>query len=223
MRALVLLAAVLLAPPARGATLCAARSGRVAARARCRRSERVLDATQLGLSALTGARGTPGASGAPGVFPLALVDSRGVELGPIVGFDPVASLVALSGPSLGTTVFFEVGATGFFRNIGGAISHVDYLSAGCAGVPYLVFADLSMPPIGQVYGTAAYVPTGPSALLTIASEEYDPNGSPCGGGATDTGRGTCCAAASTMEGVSPGARVSLATLGFVPPFRAVPR
>jgi hypothetical protein len=217
-------AVALSATIADASVLCRARSGRVCFRTKCHRSEHPLDATQLALSVLAGTQGGPGTAGPIGTHPLALVDSHGVELGPIMTmFSNIDAFVAITQPALGTTVLFEIAPQDYVHNIGGAQSSAYYVTADCSGVPYLLFADPNEP-FAQIFGTAAYVPTAVAQSVMYHSTEYDAEGSPCGGGATDTGRGSCCSSAATgMANLSPAARVPLAALGFVPPFRAVPR
>jgi hypothetical protein len=216
-------AIVLCATHGGAAVLCRRGTGKVIRRDACRKTEQVLDSSRLDVSALAGAQGDPGAPGPRGQHPLRLVDSAGVELGPIQSFygaDFVA--VVITSPALIEPVQFLVRRAGFVRNLSGAQSFVDYEAADCAGVPYLV-ADLGAVVQAQVYGTAAYYQTGPPQSRSILSSEADPNGSPCGGGAVPTGRGTCCSNLSVTSSLAPAVRVPLADLGFVPPFQAVPR
>src|SRR5262249_23353996 len=139
-----------------------------------------------------GAQGAPGIAGPTGTHPLKLVDSAGVELGPIlILFGGFGAFVTITHPALGATVGFEVAPDGYAHHTAGAQSPVYYTSADCSGVPYLPFT-VDPLPFAQIYGTAAYVPAGALHLQSYNSTERDPAGSPCGGGGTDTGRGTCC-------------------------------
>jgi hypothetical protein len=205
------------------AMLCRRGTGKIVRREACRKAEQVLDSSRLDLSALAGAQGDPGAPGTRGQHPLRLVDNVGVELGPIQAFysgNFVA--VVISSPVLIEPVQFLVERTGFVHNIGGAQSFVAYSEAGCAGVPFVSSGFLSVVQ-AQVYGTAAYYPTGPSQSRSILSSEIDPNGNPCSASAVLTARGTCCSNGNTTTNLAPAVRVPLADLGFIPPFRAEPR
>jgi hypothetical protein len=215
--------ALLLAAHGDAAVLCRRGTGKIVLRQACRKAEQVLDASRLDLSALAGEQGLPGAPGPRGQHPLKLVDAAGTELGPIQTFSVSDfAAVLVTHPALGVPVQFSVRRAGFVHNVGGAESFVAYTAADCAGVPYLPSGVTSVVR-GQVYGNAAYYPTGPLQSRNILSSESDPDGNPCSGGATATGRGTCCSNVSATTNLAPGARVPLADLGFTPPFQAIPR
>ena len=213
---------LLLATPSDAAVLCRGRGGKLVLREKCRKAEQMLDPSQLDLSALAGSQGGPGGVGPRGQHPLKIVDSAGVELGSIESFSGGAGVVAITHPALTETVLFALGPDGFSHNMGGAISTVSYAAADCAGVPYVRPYGSALR-IAQVYGNAAYYDTGPSESRGMMSSEYDAGGTPCTGGSAATTRGTCCGNAAFTEIAAPAIRVPLADLGFVPPFRAVPR
>ena len=214
---------VLLAAQADAAVLCRRGTGKIVRRETCRKAEQVLDSSRLDLSALAGAQGDPGPPGPRGQHPLRLVDGVGAELGPIQALSTSnLAVVVITHPALIVPVQFRVDHGGFVRDIGGSNAFVLYAAADCAGVPYLGGA--SGPVVGgRVYGDAAYYPTGPLQSRPVLSSEVDAQGNPCSGGSTATGRGTCCSNFSDTLNAAPAARVPIADLGFIPPFRAVPR
>ncbi len=220
---LMLLGVLLPAAVSDAAVLCRAGAGKLALREKCRKAEQVLDQSQLDLSALVGPPGGPGGAGPRGQHPLKVVDSAGVELGPIQRFFLGGqAYVAITHPALTETVQFFVGTDGFIRDVGGGPSRIVYYTAAdCAGVPHLrtQFFEIRT---AQVYGNSAYYETGPSESRAVMSEELDLPGDPCTGGAVTT-RGTCCFNVTVTETNAPAIRVPLADLGFVPPFSAVPR
>ena len=163
-----------------------------------------------------------GAAGTAGAHPLRLVDSAGVELGPILQFFPTGSFVEITSPLLGRPVAFFVSPAGFEHNRGGAISTVYYQSTDCSGVP-LIRQQAQAQVIGQVYGDFAYFSAEDSFDRTYGSAESDTGGAACTGGAVATGRGTCCTTTSGTIGSQVAVRVALSALGFTPPFRAEPR
>jgi hypothetical protein len=222
---LVLLGALLRAEASDAAVLCRSGAGKLSLREKCRKAEQVLDASQLDVSALTGPPGGPGEAGPRGQHPLQIVDSAGVEIGPIQRlFLGAVAYVAVTHPALTATVQFYVGSGGFIRDVGGGANRtVYYAAADCAGVPHVRtqgYAVLT----AQVYGDSAYYEAGPSESRSVMSSEIDFPGDPCTGGAVTT-RGTCCfnAASAFTDTNAPAIRVPLADLGFVPPFGAVLR
>ena len=217
-RAIVLLLAATIvgsAPASAGAAACVGRKGKLVLRDTCKRSERLLDATTLNP---VGATGATGAAGEPGPFPLRIVDDAGLEIGPVQQFDFATALVLVSHATLPSPVQFAVGPAGF-RNIGDDQFYtVLYAEAGCAGQPYL--SD-DAGAYAHVEGTAAYRVSGGPASVAILSYETDSFVTCPPADSTD--RGTCCIASPSAEDAVAAVRVPLIDLGFVPPFRAVPR
>ena len=223
-RRAVLFGLLLIAAQSEAAVLCRAGSGKLTLRERCRKIEQIVDPGEIDVSSLTGPPGAAGAPGARGRYPIAVVDSAGVEIGRVleVDFLGLGAFVLITNPALTETVLFHVFRSGFVPNRGGAISAVYYTATNCAGVPHVKTVGGRGLRVGQVYGDSLYYETGESLSRPIASGESD-TGSPCGGGATATGRGTCCGNFSSTQHVAPAVRIPLANLGFVPPFRALPR
>ncbi len=218
-----LLGVLLLAAQSDAAVLCRAGSGKLALRETCHKAEQALDPGQIDLSSLAGPPGSPGVPGARGRHPIAIVDSVGVEIGTVLEVDylGLGAFMAVTHPALTETLVFVVTRAGFVPNRGGAISAVYYTATDCAGVPY-VKPQFGALHFGQVYGDSLYYDTGEALSYPTNSQEYD-SASPCSGGATPTTRGTCCGNFNVTEFVAPAVRIPLANLGFVPPFRAVPR
>jgi hypothetical protein len=222
---LVLLGVLLRADASAAALLCRSGAGKLSLREKCRKAEQVLDPSQLDLSALIGPPGGPGEAGPRGQHPLKIVDSAGVEIGPIQRFFLGAiAYVAVTHPALTETVQFNVAPSGFVRDVGGGSSRtVYYTAADCAGIPHVRLQGYAIR-TAQVYGNSAYYDAGPSESRSVLSSEIDFPGDPCTGGAVTT-RGTCCfnAMSAITDTNAPAIRVPVADLGFVPPFRAVPR
>lgn len=215
--------AVLLAAQGEAAVLCRQGTGKLVRRETCRKSEQVLDASRVDLSALAGAQGDPGASGPRGQHPLRLVDGVNTEIGSIQAIANSSQVtVLITHPALTVPAQFRVGRTGFVRDVGGANGFVAYTSPDCAGVPYMGLSLVSVVE-ARVYGTAAYYPSGPEQSRNLLSSEVDDRGKACGVGGTATGRGTCCGNGNFTDTLAPAVRVPIADLGFIPPFRAVPR
>lgn len=207
--------------------LCRSKRGQLVARETCRKKEQPVDGSAFGTPGPQGPSGAPGSPGEPAAFPLRLVDANDVELGRILTFYPSGALVVVEHPSVPTPLTFNVSRSGFLL----ANNSVYYPSNDCSGVPYMLPGNpstdqtLTVAPLADVYGTAAYYPTGPVQQVSYASQEYLPSGgAPCGGGDTPTAHGSCCRAmAGTRFGVVAATRILLSTFGFEPPFRAVPR
>jgi hypothetical protein len=214
---------LLIAVQSEAAVICRAGSGKLALRETCRKAEQTVDPGEIDVSSLTGPPGAPGAPGARGQFPLAVVDSAGVEIGSVleVDFLGLSAFVLITNPALTETVRFLVSRTGFVPNRGGGISSVYYTATNCAGVPHVRPASEGLR-VGQVYGDSLYYETGDAVSRSVQSSEAD-TGAPCAGGAMATSRGTCCGNFSTTQIAAPAVRIPLANLGFVPPFRALPR
>jgi hypothetical protein len=203
-------------------TLCRQRDGDVVARAACRRGERAVDLSALGPLGSEGTAGAPGAAGSPGVFPLRLVDSAGVELGPIVWFFPSQAWVRMTHPLLGRPVVFIVEPGGYFRYTAGAISAVFYQTGDCSGAPFI--NEQPGPILAQVYGDSAYFSAEEAFDRTVGSSEVDPGNAACPGGSVPTARSTCCyMGSSSMQRSQAAVRVALSALGFSPPFKAEAR
>ena len=215
----VLLAAV--AAPCDAIVLCKQKSGALVARDACRKKERAVDLSALAPLGPQGEKGTAGAAGMPGAYPLRLVDSTGMELGPILRFFPTQSFVEIRSSLLGQPVVFSVLPSGFEHNQSGAISEVFYQSSDCSGVPLI--RQQAEAVIAQVYGDYAYFSAEVPVDHTYGSAENDTGGATCTGGAVATGRGTCCGTTSGMISSQVAVRVALSALGFTPPFRAEPR
>ena len=219
----VMAAVVLLAAQSEAAVLCRQGTGKLIRRETCRRAEQVLDASRLDLSALAGVQGAPGASGPRGQHPLRLVDGVGIEIGSLQAIqDSDNAFVLVTHPALTVQAQFLVGRAGFVRQVAGSNNFVGYTSPDCAGVPYMGLSLVSVVE-ARVFGTAAYYPSGPEQSRNLQSSEIDDRGEACGGGGTATGRGTCCSNINVTNNLAPAVRVPIADLGFIPPFRAVPR
>jgi hypothetical protein len=205
------------------ATPCVRKNGQVVLRAACRAGERRFDATVLPAEAPRGPDGAPGPAGDPARFPLRIVDATGQDLGEIEELHPVAASVQVDRAPLARPILFYVSGPGFVSNIGGALSNVFYAKTDCAGVPYIRPDGLGGVR-AQVYGTAAYYSEAQSGSIHVVSSEFDVAGAPCPTGTTATPRDTCCVNDTPTDVTLQAAvRVPLASLGFVPPFRAVAR
>lgn len=218
-----LLAVLLLAAPTQAAVLCRAGSGKLALREACRKAEQAVNPAEIDVSSLTGPPGDTGSPGARGRFPIAIVDSADTELGStlwMVDQFGLSAIVSITHPALTETVAFVVDRNGFLPNRTG-FSTVYYQALDCAGVPYVSTAGDQLRR-AQVYGDSLYYEAGAAASRTIQSGERD-TGAACSGGATATARGTCCFNSTSSQFTAPAIRVPLANLGFVPPFRGLPR
>jgi hypothetical protein len=218
-----LLGVLLLATHGDAAVLCRAGSGKLALREACRKAEQAVDPAEIDVSSLTGPSGEPGAPGPRGRHPIAIVDSAGAEVGTLLEIDGsgVLGFVTITHPALTETLLFVVSRDGFLPKRGGAFANVYYTSDGCAGVPFVSYFGTALKE-AQVYGDSLYYPTGAVMNHAMKSSEAD-TGAPCTGGGAATARGTCCFNGSFSQAAAPAVRVPLASLGFVPPFRARPR
>jgi hypothetical protein len=219
-----LLVVFLLAAPAQAAVLCRTGSGKLSLREACRKAEQTVNPAEIDVSSLTGPPGDTGVQGARGRFPIAIVDNADAELGStlwVVDSFGHNAIVAITNPALTETVAFYVRRDGFVPNRGGSYSTVFYQALDCAGVPRIRSSG-GLLLIGQVYGDSLYYEAGDASSASSQSQEYD-TGAPCGGGATATARGTCCANSASTQFTAPAIRVPLSNLGFVPPFRGIPR
>jgi hypothetical protein len=219
-----LLVVLLLVAPGEAAVLCRAGSGKLALREACRKAEQAVNPAEIDVSSLTGPPGDSGVPGARGRFPVGIVDSAGAQLGStlwMVDSFGLSAFVAITHPALTETVAFNVSRDGFVPNRGGALSTAYYQALDCAGVPRIRSTG-SLLHIAQVYGDSLYYEAGGSSFGTTYSQELD-TGAPCAGGATATARGTCCFNSTSTQFTAPAIRVPLANLGFVPPFRGIPR
>ncbi len=217
-RAIVLLLTVLAVgsmPASAGAAACVRRNGKLVLRETCKKSERPLDTSTL---SPVGPTGAGGAVGAPGPFPLRIVDVSDREIGPVQWFEFSLALVLVTHPTLQSPLQFAVGPDGF-GNVGDDyLLSVLYADADCAGQPYLPDGPLSY---AHVEGTAAYrVAGGPASVAVLAYETDEFALCPI---ADATDRGTCCFASVSNQDAVPVERIPLVDLGFEPPFRAVPR
>jgi hypothetical protein len=223
-RRVTLLALLLLAAPTQAAVLCRAGSGKLALREACRKAEQAVNPAEIDVSSLTGPPGDTGAPGARGRFPVVIVDSAGTELGSTLWMRDnfgLNAIVLITNPALTETLAFIVSRDGFVPKRGGSFATVYYSAVDCGGVPYLRLTGSALRE-GQVYGDSLYYETGDASSRTIQSMEQD-TGAPCSGLSFATGRGTCCSNGTSTQPVAPAVRVPLANMGFVPPFRGVPR
>jgi hypothetical protein len=205
------------------ATVCARKSGQLVLRGACRAGERPFDRSALAAIGGGGSIGAPGPAGDPGRFPVQIVDANQQDVGEIAHFQPIGSSVRIQRGPLTEPVLFDVDAGGFTRIVS-PLRGTFYVSADCAGVPYME-DDASGLVRAEVYGTAAYYSRAPQvAELQYQSYESDLGDAPCPMGTTATPRRTCCTNSSAkVTFVQSAVRVDLASLGLVPPFRAVPR
>jgi hypothetical protein len=220
-----LLAMLFFATPTHAAVLCRAGSGKLSLREACRKAEQAVNPAEIDVSSLIGPAGDTGAPGARGRFPIAIVDGAGTELGStlwMVDSFGLGAIVSITHPALTETVAFVVDRNGFVPKRGGAIATVYYQALDCAGVPHVRPMSSGLR-IAQVYGDSLYYETTSGVVSTTVSSVETDTGSPCGGGATATARGTCCGNFGSTQFTAPAIRVPLANLGFVPPFRGVPR
>jgi hypothetical protein len=219
-----LLAVLLLAAPGHAAVLCRAGSGKLALREACRKAEQAVNPAEIDVSSLTGPPGDPGTPGARGGFPVVIVDSAGTQLGSTLWMKDnfgTNAVVTITNPAITETLAFIVSRDGFVPKRGGAFATVYYDVPSCAGVPYLKVTGSALRE-AQVYGDSLYYATGEASSRTIQSSEVD-TGAPCAGLSFATGRGTCCSNGTSSQLTAPAIRVPVANLGFVPPFRGVPR
>jgi len=203
--------------------VCARKNGQLVLRAACRAGERPFAGDTLAVTGPKGPVGPPGPAGDAARFPIRIVDADQQDAGEIAHFHPARAWVRIRRGPLPEPVLFSLEARGFAPTVAGGLA-VFYRAADCAGTPY-IHADGTDVARAQVYGTAAYYSRAPQiAELQIASYEVDPGGRPCPSGSTTTARGACCGnETGTVTFVQPAVRVDLASLGLVPPFRAVAR
>jgi hypothetical protein len=200
------------------------KNGQLALRAACRAGERPFDTGVLAVTGAGGPTGPQGPAGDAAQFPVRLVDANQRDVGAIEVLYPAFASVRIQGGPLAEPVLFPVGEAGFEPNIGGAAAGAFYAAADCAGEPY-IDGDVSGIARALVYGSAAYYSRAPLiAELQAESYEYHAGDAPCPTGSTATTRRTCCSNGSAkVTSVQLAVRVNLASLGFVPPFRAVAR
>jgi len=216
MRALAGIAATVwlaIAADAHAVTLCRAKKGgALFARETCRKNETAVPAAQLGVP------GTPGASGAvgPSRAALYLVDSAGVEVGPVVFVNPFPVLVA--GPQAYALVRADaVGGAALLTvaELGEPVGDVFHTNADCTDPGFVDGKTLT--PLLQVIGDTVHRPVTTAGPVGIAALERS---DPSQGCTSVTPRGGCCQQVTphSRDDLSTVATTSLAGLGFTPPF-----
>ncbi|HXJ36069.1 MAG TPA: hypothetical protein VMS22_18715 [Candidatus Eisenbacteria bacterium] len=215
-RAFLLVATVALAGvalrDARGDVLCVKRSGQVVERTACRKRERAIDETAVGLVGPAGADGIAGPTGSPGGHPYRLVDAQGHPFGLVLGFDTARVRVEVTLPD-GTPVQFVVSVEGGFL---ADVPDVYYEEPGCTGTPF-VYGSVGLVPPVIVVGTVGYYATAAPDVIEHKSLESPSPGS-CSSGSVATSRGTCCTDFSGSAAGSPAKTIEISTLGVTLPF-----
>jgi hypothetical protein len=194
---------------------CQRKSSEVVVREACRKRETLLSPEALGIVGAPGAQGASGPRGEDGGAPFKVVDANGKTMGVFTTFIQPAVLVGLPGLDQFIRVF--VGPDGYV-NVE-SFPQIYYESSDCTGTGYKSNSyEYGPVPEAIVAGAAAFYETGPTTTITAASFEQT-----CTSDPPNTPRGSCCSTISTTRIAAPTAAVPLATLGFTPPFRLVPR
>jgi hypothetical protein len=206
----------------RAELVCVAPSGALAVRAtRCGRHERSIDVQQAGTPGVTGSKG------APGGFPMEVVDAAGKVVGDVVLFDPFRGPIQLflDGSPFPAPQIFFVERTGAFEG------ELYYQALDCVGTPFVAASPFFA--TAQVIGDVVYYAAGPGSPMMLKSFETQPDNchlpdsSPIRAVAP---HGGCCVSvpdpSSSFDGigpVAPAVTVPLATLGVTLPTTVRPR
>jgi hypothetical protein len=203
-----LVAAGLVAAPARADVLCRTKGGRTFVRAQCKKREMRIELP----------KGPPGDAGADTTIrPVRILDAAGLQIG-LIGA-PYTFDVNLAVFEAGTRiVWVPVGRTGFRPDDIGFL----HLVADCSDQRLILDRPTPLVRRGAVIGGTAYYAGDPVELKSPVAREF-PLQDACLGGSV-LANGNCCTTGSFGEDYYGPATVAfdVSSLGFTPPFHLEP-